>query len=169
MTALGEQQPHLLAGDLVPHLEGVDTLEAAADPATRRLTWTLVVTGQIRPAPMGRIQRRHLPNQIVIAMTGRQLMKAHCHTHIWRSAVGRRSRTPHSVQWVCGTSNLENRRGYVRQPQSSGDRSSHRSGLGRSEADVIGSGADGSAVGKAGSAQDGAGRAGGAASGAGSA
>src|SRR5215213_8852754 len=55
-------------------------------------------------------------------------------------------------QDVCGTSNLENRRGYVRQPQSSGDRSSHGSGLGRSEADVIGSGADGSAVGKAGCA-----------------
>src|SRR5215207_547269 len=46
------------------------------------------------------------------------------------------ARARHPEANVCGTSNLENRRGYVRQPQSSGDRSSHRNGLGRSEADA---------------------------------
>ena len=44
-----------------------------------------------------------------------------------------------------GTSDLENFGAYVRQPQSSRDRSSQRSGLNRSEADVIASRVDGSA------------------------
>src|SRR5215218_10058209 len=79
MAALGEQQPHLIAGDGITDLEAVDTCKAAADPATRRLTSSLVVAGQIRPAPMRCVMGGHLTDQIVIAMTGRQLVQAHRH------------------------------------------------------------------------------------------
>src|SRR5215207_9081486 len=113
MAALGEQQPHLLPSDLVPNLEAVDPVKASAHPATRRLTPTFVIAGQIRRATMSCVEGGHLTDQIVIAMAGRQLVQAHRHTDVSRQRVGRRSRTLHSVQGVCGTSNPENWPGYA--------------------------------------------------------
>ena len=64
VAALGEQQPHLLAGHRTPDVEAVDAGQLAADPPARRLTTPRVVAGQIRPAPMRRVERRHLADQI---------------------------------------------------------------------------------------------------------
>ena len=107
MAALGEQQPHLLPGHHIPDVEAVDAGQPAADPPARRLTTLRVVAGQIRPAPMRRIQRRHLTDQIVIAVAGRQLVQAHRHTNQRRHEDARRSRTPHPVHQVCSVALFE--------------------------------------------------------------
>ena len=96
VAALGEQQPHLLTGHHIPDLEAVDAGQPTADPAARRLTPLGVVAGQVRPAPMRRIQRGHLTDQVVIAVPRRQLVQAHRHTtrRAARTTGGHVPRTP---------------------------------------------------------------------------
>jgi len=55
MAALGEQQPHLLPSHHITDLEAIDPGDAAAHPASWRLTPLGVVGRQIRATPVGRV------------------------------------------------------------------------------------------------------------------
>jgi hypothetical protein len=65
---------------------------------------------------LGRVQRRNLPRQVVIARPGRELMQAHSHTHPKGVPGPGRSGRPELlpvVHHVCSARSFESSRGYV--------------------------------------------------------
>ena len=86
-----EQRPHLLRGHRVAGVEAVDAGHPRTDPHPGLLAPFGVVGGQAGVALLGRIQRRHLPGQIVIPRPGGQLVHAHRHTYISEFRASRRS------------------------------------------------------------------------------
>ena len=81
MQTAAEQRSHLLGGHRVAGGQAVDPVQAGADPDARRLTPFGVVGRQPGMTLLGRIQRRHLPGQIVIPRPSCELVHAHRHTH----------------------------------------------------------------------------------------
>ena len=106
-AASARRSPH-------PRRRGRRRRQPAADPPARRLTTFRVVAGQIGPAPMRRIQRRHLADQIVVTVAGRQSVEAHRHTNQRRHEDARRSGDPAPPCTGCIQHLiLRMRRGYV--------------------------------------------------------
>jgi putative transposase len=69
----------LTGGHRIAGVQAVDAGQAGADPHPRALATFGVVAGQPDMTLRGRIQRRHLPRQIVIARPSSELMNTHRH------------------------------------------------------------------------------------------
>ena len=94
MQTAAEQRSHLLRRHRVAGGKSVDPVHPGADPHPRGLTPFGVVRRQPGVTLLGRVQRRHLPGQIVIPRPGGELV--HTHRHNPRKAIPRagRSRRP---------------------------------------------------------------------------
>jgi hypothetical protein len=79
-----EQCPHLVRRYRVAGVEAVDAGHARTDPDPGLFAAIGVVGRQASVALLRRIQRGHLPGQVVIPRPGGQLVHAHRHTHIGR-------------------------------------------------------------------------------------
>ena len=141
MQTAAEQRSHLLRGHRVADGQSVDPVQAGTDPHPRGLTPFGVIRRQPRMTLLGRIQRRHLPGQIVIPRPAVSLCTLIVTTpkrrlHAARGGHADPGYLP-AVHQVCGTSDLEIGWGYVEQVEIVGnDRSSRRMGLGLSERPV---------------------------------
>jgi hypothetical protein len=76
VATLAEQELHLLLGDDVAVGE-VETDDAAAEPAARRLALLLVVGGQPDLASLGPVVGRDLPGQVRVPAPGGELVQRH--------------------------------------------------------------------------------------------
>ena len=76
MPALPEEELHLLLGDGVAVGE-VETGDAAAQPAARRLALLLVVRGQSDLASLSPVVRSNLPGQVRVPAPGGELVQSH--------------------------------------------------------------------------------------------
>jgi hypothetical protein len=117
MQTTAEQRSHLLGGHRVADDQAIDPVQARTDPHPRRLTPLGVIRRQTGMTLLGRIQRRHLPGQVVIPRPRGELVEAHRHTHQRGYKPPVRSCRPEllpTVHRVCPTRSFESSRGYVR-------------------------------------------------------
>ena len=84
MTALPEQQPHLLLAHPVA-LGQVQAGQAGAEPAPRRLALLLVVPGEADLPPLGGVVDRDLLRQIRVPAARGELVQRH-HAYIRRTS-----------------------------------------------------------------------------------
>ncbi len=79
MQTAAKQRPHLLRGHRIASGKSVDPVHPRADPHPRGLTPFGVVRRQPGVTLLSRVQRRHLPGQIVIPRPGCELVHTHRH------------------------------------------------------------------------------------------
>jgi hypothetical protein len=97
MQTAAEQRSHLLRCHLVAGGQAVDPVHPRTDPHPWRLTPFGVVRRQPRMTLLSRVQRRHLPGQIVIPRPSGELV----HTHRHKPQSRFRARGGHADPGVC--------------------------------------------------------------------